>query len=136
MKYSLILIVLLSSFAQGAELVRGAMTRHAMSDQYIQGGTYRKFNESNDLIGVSHGKYAVATMVNSYYNRSVLALYSPFNYQYLDLRVGFATGYAKVMPQYSFKGVTPVFSFGVKYKKVNISLFVLSAVVVTYGVDL
>ena len=132
MKFIVLLLVLLSGPVVAADLIVGVMTRHTLSSGYTYEGVRQSYNESNNLIGVSSGKFSVATLKNSYYKRALLAMYTPFSHKYLDLKVGLSTGYGHIMPQVSYKGLTPVFSFGAKYKMVNISLFSLNAFVITY----
>lgn len=132
MKALALLLVLLSGPVVAVDLIVGVMTRHTLSNGYNFDGVRHTYNESNNLIGVSTGNISIATLQNSYYKRSVMAMYTPFVHKYLDLKVGLSTGYDHIMPQVSYKGLTPVFSFGAKYKGVNVSFFVLSAVVITY----
>lgn len=136
MKYIILLLILISFNVSAIDLVRGVMTRHTLQSDYIYNDNTYQFNEQNDLIGVEvNSKLVVATMKNSYYKRAVIAMYTPFNHQYLDLKVGVSTGYDHMLPEFSVGGLTPAFSFGVKYKNLNVSLFALSAVVVSYRVS-
>jgi len=132
MKAIALLFVLFSGHVSAVDLIRGVMTKHTLSSGYIYQDNFHKYNEDNQLVGVSVGKFSVATLENSYYRRSVIAMYTPFYHRYLDLKVGFSTGYEHILPQFSYAGLTPVLSFGVKYKKVNVSLFSLNALVITY----
>lgn len=136
MKSLALLLVLFSANTMAVDVIRGVMTRHTMISEYEYNGTTRNFNESNELVGINTKTFSLATMKNSYYKRAVIGLYTPFQHQYIDFKIGASTGYSHVLPQISYKGLTPVFSVGAKYKKINVSLFMLSAVVVTYGVEL
>lgn len=136
MKIITLLLVLLSGHVAALDLVVGVMTKHVLSSRYVLDNKWVPYNEDNHLIGITSGKFTIATMHNSYRRRAVIAMYAPFAHRYLDLKVGVSTGYDHTLPGASYAGMTPVFSFGAKYKGVNISLFMLSAVVVTYTVGL
>jgi hypothetical protein len=63
-----VVVSLLSSIAYADSIYTGAWSKH-------YGGAYGVTNENHELIGYEHNNIAVATMLNSYGNRTYVAGY-------------------------------------------------------------
>jgi len=74
----------------------------------------RNRNENNDIWGVGYKGFEIATMNNSFYDRSYVFSYHKKWYwkDWIDigLRVGGITGYKKEDNPFQLLGVTPLFS--------------------------
>lgn len=65
---------------------------------------------ANQLIGIEYNGYAAATMINSVYRRSYLALYDHKITEGFGAYLGLATGYQGIPTEIENTGLTPVFA--------------------------
>jgi len=74
----------------------------------------RNRNENNNILGIGYNGYAIATMNNSFYDRSYIFSYHQKWYwqEWADigLRIGGITGYKKEDNSLQLFGVTPLFA--------------------------
>ena len=99
-------------------LLIGLLTTHLVSDNNVM-------NNENYLVGIQHGPAVLATMKNSYQERSIIGAYHWEGNEWFGAYVGVASGYESLhvgsIPA-NINGLAPIVAPYVKYENVKITL--------------